>query len=395
MNDTSTYSVISTGKIRDEFVLADVQANFAKLFKTTTEKASAYVGVKKILKKELELSKAKALKLRLESIGMVIALKEHKPVTATSDSMALSIEEKEPVKADTTMTCPKCDLRQEKADQCSGCGVYVQKLLAPTANDSMIGLSTAIEQPAKPVAEVSKNVEMDNKPAPVSGVSVTATQEEDALSIKGIAAAAVAAVVGALLWKYITILFNYELGIIAWGIGGVVGVTALMFKSKGFATGVICGVFALLSIFAGKYMAMSSLQESWSEDFLTLIEGQEAEYQVYYQQDMAAAQAFSNGVEGKDELVKFLNDHGYKDLYEVDEITDYEITEFNEYVVPNLKKIADSNPTFEEWLQISFGESISEMSTTTLMFADFGIMGFVFLFLGVATAFRMGMGGGS
>jgi hypothetical protein len=28
------------------------------------------------------------------------------------------------------MTCPKCELQQIKADQCSGCGVYVEKALA-------------------------------------------------------------------------------------------------------------------------------------------------------------------------------------------------------------------------------------------------------------------------
>ena len=80
MSDASTYTVISTGQIHDDFGLTDVQESFAKLFKTTPEKASAYVGVQKILKKDLDHTKAEALKSRLESIGMVIALKEHKPL---------------------------------------------------------------------------------------------------------------------------------------------------------------------------------------------------------------------------------------------------------------------------------------------------------------------------
>lgn len=29
-----------------------------------------------------------------------------------------------------SMTCPKCELQQVKAEQCSGCGVYVEKALA-------------------------------------------------------------------------------------------------------------------------------------------------------------------------------------------------------------------------------------------------------------------------
>ena len=36
-----------------------------------------------------------------------------------------------------------------------------------------------------------------------------------------------------------------------------------------------------------------------------------------------------------------------------------EVADFNEYVVPHLKKIADGNPTFGEWLQESVGENIN------------------------------------
>jgi len=298
MSDLSTYSVISTGKIHEDFGLVDVQESFAKLFKTTPEKAGKYVGVQKVLKKGLDHSKAQALKSRLESIGMVIALKEHKPAVAASDSMALSIEEKAPAKEDTTMTCPKCDLKQEKAAQCSGCGVFVEKLLGSEANDTIIGPSTIIGQ----------STAITEPQADATGITtapVVAASQDDSLNAKGIVAAAVAAILGALIWKYITVIFNYELGIIAWGIGAAVGIGAAMFDSKGLSTGIICGVFALLAILGGKYMAVQSYQDAWSEDITTAITGQEAEFQEYYQQDLKAAEAFSEGVEGRDELVSF------------------------------------------------------------------------------------------
>ncbi len=398
MSNASTFSVISTGQIHDDFGLADVQQSFAKLFKITPEKASAYVGVQKILKKDLEHTKAQALKSRLESIGMVIALKEHKPA-AVSDPKALSIEEMAPAKEDTTMTCPKCNLRQEKAEQCSGCGVYVNKLLAPDQSAANIAsVSTpALKNPnSEADIKLGSNQNQNTNETKANATTITqsiSVNKDKSLNIVGVAAAAGAAVVGALLWKYITVWFGYEFAIIAIGIGAAVGIAAVMFESEGIATGVICAVFTLLSIFGGKYMATSSLQESWAHDITSAIAGEEEIYQKYYQQDLKAAEAFGDGIEDKEKLIAFLNDHGYLEIYAVDEISDAEIADFNEFVVPHLKRISETNPSFEEWLKGSFEENIKDLPTATLMFADFGIMGIVFLFLGIGTAFKMGMGG--
>ncbi len=396
MSNGSTFSVISTGQIHDDFGLADVQHSFAKLFKTTPEKASAYVGVQKILKKDLDHTKAQALKSRLESIGMVIALKEHKP-DVVSDPKALSIEEMAPAKEDTTMTCPKCNLHQEKAEQCSECGVYVNKLLAPDQSAANIAsISTpALKNPnseadIKPGSNQNANETKANATTITQAISVN---KDKSLNIVGVAAAAGAAVVGALLWKYITVWFGYEFAIIAIGIGAAIGIAAVMFESEGIATGVICAIFTLLSIFGGKYMVTSSLQESWAQDITSAIAGEEEIYQIYYQQDLKAAEAFGDGIEDKEKLIAFLNDHGYLEIYAVDEISDAEIADFNEFVVPHLKRISETNPSFEEWLKGSFEENIKDLPTATLMFADFGIMGIVFLFLGIGTAFKMGMGG--
>ena len=378
MSDLSTYMVISTGQIHEDFGLEDVKRSFATLLKTTPEKADKYVGVQKILKKNLELSKAQALKTRLEKIGMVIALKEHTAVGASASSLA--IEEKVPAKEDTTMTCPKCNLQQEKAEQCTGCGVYVKKLLAPSANDTIIGQTTIMKKSEVPVQEDSE-----------SSFTSSASKSKS-LKITGIIAAGVVAILGALLWKYISVWFGYEFAIIAIGIGFAVGIAAVMFESEGVATGVICAIFTLLSIFGGKYMAMSNLQETWVQDISTAIEGEEETYRKYYKQDIAAANAFGNGIDDRKELVVFLNDHGYSEFYDVENITDAEIADFNEYVVPHLKRISETNPTFEEWLDGTFNENVKEMSTMSLMFLNFGILGIVFLFLGVGAAFKMGLG---
>ena len=377
MNDSTTYSVISTGQIQDSFGLADVQASFAKLFKTTPEKANAYIGVKRVLKKDLDLKKAQVLKARLEKIGMVIALKEHKPPVATGEPLSLVVEESESSKFDNPITCPKCNLEQEMAEQCNGCGVYINKVLniAPEAlntNDSS----------------------EDNEKQSDAPVITTVQEKVDTLSFVGLGAAAIAAVIGALVWKFIAVIFGYEFGIIAWGIGGAVGFTAAMFGSKGYNTGVICGVLTLLAIFGGKYMAMSSIQETWADEIKATTQLQSDEFKEVYVKEIKAAQIYAEEVAGGDDasLKKFMSDYGYSDYYGVDELASEDLEDFKEYYAPVLEKIALENPTFDEWVSISFGGNIEDYSTLELMKLDFGILSIIFLFLGVATAFRLGKG---
>lgn len=134
MSDASTYSVISTGKIHEDFDLPDVQESFAKLFNTTVDKVGAYFGAHKVVKKEVDSVLAQDLKMRLEKIGMVVELEKH----VVEDKLqnfsidGLSLVDKEPPKEENSMTCPKCDLQQNKAEQCTACGIYMDKLQAPS-----------------------------------------------------------------------------------------------------------------------------------------------------------------------------------------------------------------------------------------------------------------------
>lgn len=130
MSESTTYSVISTGQIQNDFGLPDVQESFAKLFNTTADKVGAYFGAQKIVKKDVDSVTAQNLKQRLEKIGMVIELEEHAADNKLQNFSidGLSLVDKEPLKSENSMTCPKCDFQQEKAEQCSECGVYVDKL---------------------------------------------------------------------------------------------------------------------------------------------------------------------------------------------------------------------------------------------------------------------------
>ena len=66
----------------------------------------------------------------------------------------------------------------------------------------------------------------------------------------------VAAVIGGVIWSYITIATNYELGIVAWGIGGLGGFGVLMLSQgkRGVALQVVAAGASILGIAVGKYL---------------------------------------------------------------------------------------------------------------------------------------------
>lgn len=68
-----------------------------------------------------------------------------------------------------------------------------------------------------------------------------------------------AAIVGGIIWAVIVVTFNYELGLIAWAIGGLVGY-AVAFAAKdsvGKPHQVIAIIASLIGILLGKYFSFS------------------------------------------------------------------------------------------------------------------------------------------
>lgn len=89
---------------------------------------------------------------------------------------------------------------------------------------------------------------------------------------KGALYAVTAGFLGALLWAAIAYYMEYELGLLAWGIGAAVG-AAMMAGAGQLAdtkTGAVALVIALVSIVGGKFfaveMTMGDLESQYSED---------------------------------------------------------------------------------------------------------------------------------
>lgn len=76
---------------------------------------------------------------------------------------------------------------------------------------------------------------------------------------KAIGAAIIGAIIGAAIWAGITYATNREVGFVAWGIGGLVGLAVRYAaqESEGPKFGALAAGVAILAIVAGKFLAAS------------------------------------------------------------------------------------------------------------------------------------------
>lgn len=84
-----------------------------------------------------------------------------------------------------------------------------------------------------------------------------------------IVAGVVAGLVGAAVWGAVAYFLDMELGLLAWGIGGLVGfaVGATAQEDAGPSTGILAVVLSVLSIMGGKYAMVLALQSEYDITF--------------------------------------------------------------------------------------------------------------------------------
>ncbi|MCP4769014.1 MAG: hypothetical protein GY875_22480 [Gammaproteobacteria bacterium] len=384
MTESATYSVLLSGDLKSGFEAEQVVGAFASLFKLTPEKAGAIIGKRFVVKREVELSVAKAYQEKLTAIGVDVRLKRHGGI----DELALepvqlpASKDGEPVEplAPDEMICPKCELRQTKAEECSGCGVFVDKVHKIQEQEA----EAEAEGSATPAASTTvAAAEAEGNP---TGASVVPGDQP--VTMKWLIAPMAVAVLGALLWYFIAVTFEYEFGWIAWLIGGAIGYAALATGARGIATGVVCGMLVIVSICGGKYMTVASYQAELAEMMSTPLEFEGIDMQAFYRQEINDARVFATLGDDDASLRYFMVEYEYSEFSKIPLITDDELEMFREYTAPRLKDIHLNRPSFDEWRQYSLG-TIEDLSTFDLMVDSLGLIDFVFFFFGIGTAFRL------
>lgn len=158
MVDSNIYSVVLSGNLKSGFETEQVIDAFARLFKLPPEKASRIIGTEFVIKREVGLPIAKTYQEKLANIGIEVVVKQHgapaelelapiEPPPSSTGGDALGA----PLGSDE-MICPKCELRQARADECSGCGVIISKVPPPPE----FTVTVEAEEPPPPQASAEE-----------------------------------------------------------------------------------------------------------------------------------------------------------------------------------------------------------------------------------------------
>jgi hypothetical protein len=191
--------------------------------------------------------------------------------------------------------------------------------------------------------------------------------------------AGLAAVAGAVVWGLLSIYGNMEHGIIAWGIGGVIGFAMIKAGGHGQVLAITGAVLAVLSIAAGKQI---SFQSQMNE----VIEASLAETNQHYETARVDAEAWvALGASPSDDAVeKYALDHDF----DVDSAAELR----NEFA-PDMERFIAEQPSRDEWFE-SNRSVVEAFMAENFTFVDylrdgFSIVDMLFVGLGLATAFGM------
>jgi len=214
--------------------------------------------------------------------------------------------------------------------------------------------------------------------------------EDDSLSLKGLAFAAFAAVTGAFVWYLMVKLSGYELGFIAWGVGGAIGLAAAAGGSRSDVAGIACGVLVVMAIFGGKFMAMSSIAADYEASFE---DESSAELHAVYEEFLVDANGFGNiDISDNDSVKTFMVEHSFIDAEASAFVNDEELAYFRAEYQPGLEMQLESPMDFGEWkneMTVDMETVFQDYSVVDMVVDSLGLMDIVFLVLGISTAFQL------
>lgn len=203
--------------------------------------------------------------------------------------------------------------------------------------------------------------------------------------------ATIGAILGAALWGAITYFTNYEVGIVAWAIGGLVGAGSAVLGGRGGGMGMVCALLAVAAICGGKYFAVRLSMGDFSSKMIAATVTREM-----YDEELAYAKKFAELPPGENAVRQFMIDEGLTEHAAIENIPTEDVRTFVNTEGHELKKFANFPPTFDNWkrertetISATMGSIISPWDAIK---ASLGIMDALFFLLGVSTAFKVGSG---
>jgi len=197
----------------------------------------------------------------------------------------------------------------------------------------------------------------------------------------------VAAVIGAAIWAGIAYGTGYEIGWIAWILGGMVGFGIRLGGGRGPTAGALAAILAVLAICGGKILTVNlTLPGAIEEEFAAELSTESYDAIIRNANDFSA-------LTSEDQHASFMVSHGYTEAMDPGQVSSVEMAMFREQEVPFLQTMKDNPPGYENWKS----EQVKTMTTLvkqqfTLwdrLKATLGLMDIIFFALGLATAYQV------
>ncbi len=208
---------------------------------------------------------------------------------------------------------------------------------------------------------------------------------DEELPAKAIGMAVGGALVGAAVWAAVAHFANYEIGWLAWGLGGLVGWATLQGGGRGMKAAVMAAVLAAASIGLGRVAGIHfSIEKELGSMFgdAESIEGFqefESDGKAYF----ALADASGDKV-----LQQFLDVRGYVGTGEEGAVTMEDVAQARVDTVPGWLTVSQPGG-LEKYKQQMTSEIKGDFSLWEAFKESFGMLDLLFLGLGVVTAFKM------
>jgi hypothetical protein len=197
-----------------------------------------------------------------------------------------------------------------------------------------------------------------------------------------------AAGAGALVWGAVSYFTGYEVGYVAWALGGLVGVSIVKLGGRGMACAGAAAVLTVAGIAGGKLLGTRFVVEKEFQEYCAATFSKELHREVVAD----ASDLEQLGEDPSDEeLQSFMVEHRYTDADSPEDVQPAELAAFLATEVPNLRALHANRTSYQDWSAAQTARSHQAFEEEfSLVQANLdGLNGFDLLFvaLGVSTAF--------
>jgi hypothetical protein len=196
---------------------------------------------------------------------------------------------------------------------------------------------------------------------------------------RGILGAVGGALLGMFIWYFLIKVTGYEIGIVAWGVGLLVGGAArIISKQPSPVLGIACGVCAFVAIVGGQWLALLAVVDQEMESMAT----------SSYREELAVAKSALE-VQTREQIVHFLS---VRDEVQPDEVTETDVKNFQEVELGEYKDFVNGIPSEEEYVRSLKALGSAFIPKGELFKESMSLFTLLWLFLGVGSAWKLGSG---